>query len=386
MALMGKMNRVRTALGLRPFWVLALLGGLLAACDEAPKAEATQGPPPSVTVAKVERKDVTPTFNLVGRVVAIDSVNLRARVEGFLEEWDFVEGHDVDKDQLLFVIEQAPYEAEVQRAKGDLERAKAEHTNAKLALERAKKLLTKGNISQAKVDDATADEKVAAADVLQMEAALETANLDLQYTEIHSPIKGRIGKALYSVGNLVGPSSDPLATVVSLDPIYVEVNVSERDMLDVRRDGFDERADKVTPFLKLSDGSDYPESGKFIFINNEVDPGTDTILVRAQFPNPETILLPEQFVTVIIKRREPTKALVIPQAAVQENQSGRFVLVVGKDDEVEQRQVTLGEQDGTEWVVEKGLNEGESVIVQGLQKVKPGGKVNPVMAATPAEG
>ena len=359
---------------------VVLLGALAAGCDEAPKAEAVEAPPPSVTVAKVARKDVTPTFNLVGRVVAIHSVSLRARVEGFLEQWDFVEGNDVEADQLLFVIEQAPYKAQVQRAEADLERAKANHTNTKLALERAKKLLTKGNISQAKVDDATAEEKIAAADVLQTESALETANLDLQYTEIHSPIKGRIGKAEYSVGNLVGPSSEPLATVVSLDPIYVEVNVSERDLLDVRRDGFDERAHQVTPFLKLSDGTDYPEPGEFIFINNEVDPGTDTILVRAQFPNPEALLLPEQFVTVIIKRAQPISALVVPQAAVQENQSGRFVLVVDKDDQVEQRQVTLGEQEDTEWVVKDGLSEGEEVIVQGLQKVKPGAKVKPVMA------
>ena len=386
MPLLGKGDRVSAAKDFRPLFALALLGGLLAACDQAPEAQAPQGPPPSVTVAKVERKDVTQTFNLVGRVVAIDSVSLRARVEGFLEQWDFVEGHDVTKDQLLFLIEQAPYKADVQRAKGDLERAKAEHVNAKQILERSRKLIEKGNISQAKVDDAVAEEKAAAADVLQMEAALETANLNLQYTEIHSPINGRIGKALYSVGNLVGPTSDPLATVVSLDPIYVEVNVSERDLLEVRRDGFEERAEQVTPFLKLSDGSDYPQTGKFTFINNEVDPGTDTILLRAEFPNPETILLPEQFVSVIIKRSEPDKALVIPQAAVQENQSGRFVLVVDKDNEVQTRQVTLGEQDGTGWVVEGGLDEGEQVIVQGLQKVKAGGKVNPVMAAPLPEG
>ena len=386
MPFVGKWDRTVTIKGFRPFLGFVLLAGLLAACDETPKAEAPQGPPPSVTVAKVERKNITPTFNLVGRVVAVDSVSLRARVEGFLEERDFVEGHDVAKDQLLFLIEQAPYKADVQRARGELERAKAEHTNAKQILARSKKLVSKGNISQAKVDDAIAEEKAAAADVLQMEAALETSNLNLQYTEIHSPIKGRIGKALYSVGNLVGPTSEPLATVVSLDPIYVEVNVSERDLLHVRRDGFEARADKVTPFLKLSDGSDYPESGKFTFINNAVDPGTDTILLRAEFPNPETILLPEQFVTVIIKRSEPNKALVIPQASVQENQSGRFVLVVDKDDEVEMRQVTLGEQDGTEWVVEKGLSEGERVIVQGLQTVKPGAKVNPVMAAPQPEG
>ncbi|MEM7169741.1 MAG: efflux RND transporter periplasmic adaptor subunit [Pseudomonadota bacterium] len=360
----------------------------LAACGEDQAQDpAAQAPPPSVTVAPVVREDVTPSFEFVGRVEAVNSVELRARVEGFLEKRNFEEGGEVKKGQLLFLIEQPPYQAQVDQAKAELAGAEATLENAKVTLARNQKLIERGTVSQASLDEATAGEREANAQVLQKKAALEKAKIDFGYTEIHAPIDGTIGRADITVGNLVGPTSPPLANIVSLDPIYVIISVSEKDLLEARRSG-EIQNDKNTliPRLELSDGKDYASPGKFDFIDNRVDPNTDTIEVRAIFPNPDGILVPDQFATVIIEQSDPVSALVVPQAAIQENQSGKFVLLVDDKNTVQQQRVTTGEQDGTNWVITEGLSEGQQVIVQGLQKVRPGVTVQPVTESAPADG
>ncbi len=376
--------------------MLLAAAGLTAACDQdvaqAPGGAGAAPPPPSVTVAPVVRADITPSFEFVGRVQAVNSVELRARVDGFLEKRNFVEGGDVEKGQLLFLIEQPPYKAQVDQASAELAGAKATLENAKVTLERNEKLIQKGTVSQAALDDATAAEREANAQVLQKKAALEKAKIDFGYTEIHAPISGKIGRADITVGNLVGPSSEPLANIVSMDPIYVLIAVSERDLLQARRGGgLENDKETLIPHLRLSDGEEYKTPGKFDFIDNRVDPNTDTIEVRAVFANPDGILVPDQFATVVIKRSDPVSALVIPQAAIQEDQSGTFVLLVEKDNKVKQQRVTTGEQDGTNWVIKEGLDEGQMVIVQGLQKVRPGITVTPVSpeqsdGEAPAEG
>ena len=355
----------------------ALVLAAAAGCDDGSQQTVAAAPPPSVVVTPVVRKDVTPTMTFVGRVEAIEDVELRARVEGFLEKRSFDEGGDVNKGDLLFLIEQAPYQADVERAQAEVLSADATLTNASLQADRFRSLIKRGNVSQAKLDEAVAEETRAKAAVEEAKAALAQAELNLSYTTIKAPIDGRIGRATYSVGNLVGPSSDPLAELINLDPIYVQIAVGDRQLLDARRDDFDE-TEQLVPWLVLGDGEKYSEPGVFAFINNKVDVQTDTVTVRATFPNPNKVLLPEQFVTVEIKSSAPVKALVIPQAAVQENQSGRFVLVVDKDDKVKVRQVTMGVTEGTDWIVEQGLDEGEDVIIEGLQKVRPGIAVNPV--------
>lgn len=374
----GALYRRSVLAGSRRILLLTALGLGLSACGEEPSGQSqSQATPPTVGVDTVVRKEVTPRFEFVGRVEAIESVDLLARVEGFLEKVEFEEGSDVSEGQVLYQIEQDTYKAEVDARTADVAAAQATLENSDLQLERAQSLSEKGNVSQARLDELEADEKRAVAEVQQKKAALEEAQLELKYTTIISPIDGRIGRTNYTEGNLVNPNSGTLATVVSLDPIYVRVPISERDLLNARRQGLGDEDQRALPLLRLSDGQDYPHSGEFTFIDNKVDPNTDTITVRATFPNPKSVLLPNQFVTVIVKSANPKSDLVVPQAAVQEDQTGRFVLVVDDKNMIETRQVELGLQVGRDWVVRQGLEEGEMIVVQGLQKVRPGVTVVP---------
>lgn len=342
-------------------------------------AMAQQAPDaPSVVVAEAERRDVTPSFSYVGRVEAIETVELIARVEGFLEQRNFREGGDVKKGDLLFVIEQAPYQIVVEEREADLAGARATLENAELDFARKESLVKRKNVSQASLDEARAARGTARASVQQNDAALKRAKLDLSYTTVVSPIDGRISRATYSVGSLVGPDNGSLATVTSIDPVYVTIAVTEKDLIQARREGIDLDDPPVAPSLMLSDGSAYQHSGEFDYLDPSVNQATDTILARAVFPNPERLLLPGQFVTVTVRRKQPVSAVVIPQAAVQEDQQGYFVLVVDRGNRVEARRVEMGEQTGTDWVVSDGLAEGERVVVQGLQKIRPDMVVNPV--------
>jgi membrane fusion protein (multidrug efflux system) len=227
--------------------------------------------------------------------------------------------------------------------------------------------------------------------VVQVTASYSGASAEVVEQTVAAPIDGRIGRAAYSVGNLVGSTSEPLATIVGLDPIYVQFAVSDRDLLDARREGLGERTALFTPHLVLGDGQRFEHDGRLAFIDNTVDQQTDTVLVRAVFPNSGRVLLPDQFVTVVIERTDPVVALVIPQAAIQEDQNGRFVLVLDGANKVQVRRVKMGAQEGADWIVEEGVEEGEQVVVEGLQKVRPGIAVNPVVegaapAPKPTEG
>lgn len=361
------------------FVSLAALGPLAA------QAPAPQPPLTAVTVTPVTRLEVANTVEQVGRVQAIDDVEMRARVQGFLEKRPFREGADVDEDALLFVIEQAEYETKVAMAEAQLARAKAELDNAERALKRARALHGRGNISQAALDDAIAAELQAKADVKAAEAELRAAKLNLSYTEIRAPFAGRIGRSQYSVGDLVGPDSDPLAELVSLDPIHVYVEVPEHVLFESRRRN-EERAERgepqpvITPRLRFRDGTLYPHSGTVDFRDNRINPTTGTQTARAIFPNPDKVLLPGQYVEVVVQIGDEQDRLVIPQAAVQEDQAGRFVLVVDDEDTVSIRRVVLGDREGIYFVVESGLSEGERIIFQGVQKVRPGMKVAPTVA------
>jgi membrane fusion protein (multidrug efflux system) len=353
---------------------LALVGAaLLAACEQQADSSAATaaGPPPAVTVISVRPTEVTPGVGFNGRVVAVDEVQLRARVTGFLEKRLFEEGADVDAGDLLFVIEKAPYQAVVEQRQAELASAEANRANTAVQLQRGEELAKSNNIPQAEVDERRAADLMAAAQILEAQAALEQAQINLGYTEIHAPIAGRIGRADLSVGNLVGPDTGVLATIVSQDPIYVTFPVSQRQLLEYRRGQGDAGGAPVVR-ATLPDGTLYEHPGELDFLDVQVDPGTDTVTVRAELPNPERVLVDGQFVGVRVERGEPERVLAVPQAALQVDQAGPYVLVVAGDDKVEARRVTLGDAEGAQVVVESGLNEGERVIVEGIQKVRPG--------------
>ena len=337
---------------------------------------AAQGvaPPPAVSVAPVVSRQVTETADFVGRIVAVDKVDIVARVSGFIEERNFTEGQQVKAGDLLFRIEQATYKAAVDQQRANLARAKATQTNTALQLERGKELIANRTIPQSTLDQRAADDAAAKADVMQAQALLEQAEINLGYTEIRSPIDGKIGLANFTVGNLVAPTSGTLARIVSQDPIYVTFQASERDVLAYKR-RLAESADKnphVTIHLKLPDGTIYEQPGITNFLDVQVDPNTDTQIVRAQVPNPDGRLVPGGVVGVVVERGPPQAALVVPQAAVQLDQAGRYVLIVDEAKKVELRRVTTGVEEGRDVVVTEGLKEGELVIVEGVQKVRPG--------------
>jgi membrane fusion protein (multidrug efflux system) len=345
---------------------------IAASCSVA--AAQSAPPPPAVSVTAVVSRQVTETADYIGRITAIDKVDIVARVEGFLEERNFKEGQAVKKGDLLFRIEQAIYKAAVEQARATLAKAQATEVNAKLQFDRGKELVRNQNIPQSTVDQREADERAAHAGVMEAQAALDQAEINLGYTEIRSPIDGRIGLAIVTQGNLVQPSSGRLATIVSQDPIYVLFQVSQRNLLDYFRRRPDE-ADKnapVTVRIKLPNGTAYPHPGVANFLDVQVDPTTDTVALRATVPNPEHLLIAGGVVGVSVERGAPKSALTVPQSAVLLDQAGRYVLVVDAAKKVEQRRVTTGAEQGRDIVVTDGLKEGEQVIVEGIQKVRPG--------------
>ncbi|HEY2594707.1 MAG TPA: efflux RND transporter periplasmic adaptor subunit, partial [Chloroflexota bacterium] len=276
------------------FGTLILIAGCGAAAAQAPA-------PPSVTVTPVVSRQVTETGDFVGRIVAIDKVDIVARIAGFIEQRNFTEGQRVKTGDLLFRIEQATYQAAVDQQRANLAKAKATEVNATLQLKRGQELVANHNIPQSTVDQREADADAAHADVVQAQALLEQAQINLGYTEIRSPIDGRIGLATFTVGNLVQPSSGKLATIVSQDPIYVTFQVSERDVIDYKQ-RLAASVDKnphLTIHVKLPNGSTYPLPGTTNFLDVLVDPNTDTEQVRAQVPNPDGLLVPGGVVGVI---------------------------------------------------------------------------------------
>ncbi len=363
---------------------LVLIVLLLARPLDAQQQSGPQ-PPAAVTVVRVERREVTPVSSFTGRVEAVDKVDLRARVEGFVQEIRFREGADVQAGQLLFVMEKGPYIAKVKEAEAAILAAEGSLKLADLEVERQTVLVQRQAVAQAKLDEAIAKQAQARGALLGHRAALERAQLDLSYTDIESPVSGRIGRRSVSVGDLVGSTSPPLATVVSQDPIYVTFPVSVRQLLEVRRKaeaaGSDPRAVQIK--VRLADGTLYGEVGRLDFVDVQVDPGTDTVTLRAELPNPKRTLIDGALVTVLVETAQPQSALLVPQSAVQFDQAGRFVLVVDPDGKVLVRRLRLGPAYGTLYSVEEGLREGDRVITEGIQKVRPGAVVAPTEAPLP---
>jgi membrane fusion protein, multidrug efflux system len=359
------------------------LAAALCGCGEDKGAPAAAAPPPAVTVVKVVAEDIRPSTTFTGRVEAKDKVDLRARVDGFLEKRLFEEGADVKDGDLLFVIEKGPYQAAVDQAAAAVVKAEATLKLADIEVARQAELVGKNVGTQQKLDEVTAKQGESRGQVLAEKAALEKAQLQLGYTDIRAPISGRIGRATVSVGNFVTPASGALATIVSQDPIYVSFPVTQRELLEVRKEeeAGGKRGEYVI-YVQLADGSRYAHPGKVDFLDVKVNQGTDTVQVRARFPNPERVLVDGQHVNVIAESSKGESALLIPQQALQVDQTGPYVLAVDKDDKVQVRRLELGPQRGSSIVVTKGLTAGERVITEGVQKVRPG----QVVQATEAPG
>jgi membrane fusion protein (multidrug efflux system) len=376
--------------------MLAALGLAQAAgaADDA-AAPAAKSPPPSVVVAAVASQEIGREGRFIGNVQAIQSVDLKARVEGFLEQVAFEEGAMVDQGQLLYQIEQDQYQAALASAEGQVAAANADADSAAASLEdkqadyeRQSALIKKGDTSQtafdqakAARDEARANVEKAAASKQQAAASLDTAKINLGYTTVKSPIDGRIGATNYTQGNLVGPDSGTLATVVQLDPIRAVFSIPSKDyvhlMARIGNETLDAYKKKFQPELILPTGEPYDHTGEISFADNQVNTSTGTVAVYADFPNPDHILLPGQFVTAVVKTTDQQRKPVVPAAALQRTRDGEQVYVVGPGNRVEQRTVKTGTRVDGGYAVESGVTEGDLVIVSGVQKVKPGMVVAP---------
>jgi membrane fusion protein (multidrug efflux system) len=365
----------------------AALGAQCAMAQPAPSAA------PAVGVVAVQRQPMTDSYQFNGRIEAINSVNIVARVSAFLDKQTFTEGIDVKKGDLLYVLEQPPYQAAVDVQKATIAQAQAQLDNAKTELWRKQQLVEKSAGTQQAVDTAEATQRTQAAQLQAGQAQLEIAQINLGYTEIRSPIDGRIGRSSVTVGNTVGPNSGVLTTVVSQDPMYVLFPVPTRRAIELREEysksgGFD--AVKVR--LRLPDGRLYDQIGKVDFINNAIAQDTDTVTVRGIIPNPilasQTAggvnlreLIADEFVTVLLESVNPKEVIALPRAAILSDQEGSYVYVVDNQNIARQRRVRLGEMTPEKAGIVDGLKEGEQVIVEGVQRARPNAPVTPAPVA-----
>ncbi|MGE0715782.1 MAG: efflux RND transporter periplasmic adaptor subunit [Alphaproteobacteria bacterium] len=350
---------------------------------------AAQQPPaaPAVGVVKVAKEAVTETASFVGRIEAIDRVEIRARVSGFLEKRAFTEGAEVKAGDLLFVIDQASFKAELDQAKAQLAQGQASAQNAAIQLARAQQLIRTQTVAQTTLDDRTAADQEAKAEVLKQRAALRAAEIQLGYTEIKAPVDGRIGRASASQGNLVGPDTGALALLVSQDPMYVTFPISQRTLLQfqerARAAGIAQAAGQIKVRLRFANGTAYPHLGTIDFVGVSVDRGTDTVSIRARMPNPDRVLIDGQFVSVTVEGDKPEERIMVSQSAVMLDQQGAYVFVeVGG--KAEPRRIKLGQTRGGRAIVEEGLSEGDMLIVDGLQRVRPGQPVRATPYSPPA--
>ncbi len=358
-----------------PVW-LALLLVALGTPSLAQKATPQEGPKAvPVTTVMAQEKPVAQSKDFVGRIEAVERVDVRARVTGFLEAVLFKEGELVKEGQPLYRIEPDTFKAAVEQAEGALQGTKASKELTKVELDRANELLQKSFGTPQKRDQAQAADDNAAANIIKAQADLDTAKINLGYTDIRSPITGKIGRTKVTKGNVVSPDSGVLTTIVSQDPMYVVFPVSRREFLAMRGEGKPPAdRDSVAVTVRFSDNVVYGEKGRINFVDVSVDKATDTVTVRATLPNPDGVLMDGELVRVNVDSGKPLEKIIIPQSALIADQQGTYVFAVD-DGKAVIRRVKTGEEVGPNIAINSGLKPGEQVIVEGIQGVRPGAPV-----------
>lgn len=374
---------------IRSFSILGAALGifLLSSCGGSEPGQMGPGGPLPVTVAKPLQDKVTEWEEFVGRFAAVEDIELRSRVSGEVQSIGFADGQMVEKDQPLFQIDPKPYELALNSAKADLEQARARLVFATNDLKRAQDLFKRKNISEQAVDERVEAKRAAEASVAAGKAAVETAKLNLSYTQILSPIAGRIDRHIPSVGNLItgGANGTLLTTVVSLDPIHFYFDANEAAYLRYSaqaRDG-ERPSSRVAPNpveLELSTETGFPHSGRMDFVGNVIDQDTGTVRGRAIFENPQQIFIPGMFGRMRLRGRANVDALLLPDAAIGVDQTSRYVMVVGEDNMVQPARIEIGQMYKGLRIIRSGLSADDRVIINGLMRARPGSKVIPKMA------
>jgi membrane fusion protein (multidrug efflux system) len=370
------------------------LAVVLAALAWSIRAEAQMpAGPPAVGVVRAARQAVTESSEFIGRIQAVDRVSLTARVTAFLEQRLFTEGTEVNEGDLLYRLERAPFEAAVAQQEAAVADAAARVANATIQLNRAQSLLNTPAGQRSAVDDAIANQRSQAAQLASAQAQLRIAQINLAYTEVHAPVSGKISRTNISVGNVVSPSSGPLASIVSQDPMYVVFPIAARTDIELEKRYADQGGLSAAVIkLRLPDGTLYGHTGQIDYVEPSIQATTDTILLRGRIANPplqpiepgkpvDRTLIDGEFVTVLVEGVEPVEALAVPRAAVLADQQGDYVYVVDGQNHVEQRRIQLGQSTPSTAVILAGLNEGDMVVLEGIQRVRPGIQVVPGPAA-----
>jgi membrane fusion protein (multidrug efflux system) len=357
---------------MRRYLILALAAAFLAACGkDEPQGGAP--PPPEVGVVAVQPGTVPLQQDLVGRLAAFRSADVRARIPGVLQRRVYEEGSDVREGQVLFVIDPAPLQAALGAAQASLAQAQANNANARAAADRARQLAPSKFISQSDLDNALAAERSAAASVQQAQASVKSAQINLGYATVRAPISGRAGKQQVTEGALVGQGTATLLTTVDqVDPLYVNFSLSVTELERIRRARANQPQGETQVQVVLPDGTPYERAGVLDFSGDIVDPSTGAIALRARIPNPDKILLPGTYVTLKATLGQQQGVYRVPQAAVQRDTTSAYVLVVGKDGKVVRKDIATDRAQGSDWIVRNGLAPGDQVIVSGLQRAQPG--------------